>query len=111
MEEWLFSYGTLQQEGVQLSTFGRLLTGRADALPGFAETWVRITDPDVLAKSGKDMHPIVAPSGDPADSVAGMVFQVTAAELAQADRYEVDDYKRVAITLASGLRAWVYVAA
>lgn len=109
--EWLFSYGTLQQEGVQLSTFGRLLEGRPDALPGFRQTMVRITDPDVLAKSGKDFHPIVAPSADPADAIEGTVFQVTAEELVQADLYEVDDYKRVAVTLKSGLHAWVYVAA
>ena len=109
--EWLFSYGTLQQEGVQRSTFGRLLEGRPDALPGFRQTLVRITDPEVLAKSGKDFHPIVAPSADPADEIAGTAFQVSAEELAQADLYEVDDYKRVAVTLKSGLKAWVYVAA
>ena len=109
--EWLFSYGTLQQEGVQLSTFGRLLEGRPDALPGFRQTMVRITDPEVLAKSGEDFHPIVAPSTDPADAIAGTVFQVTPEELAQADRYEVDDYTRVAVALKSGLKAWVYVAA
>ena len=111
LTEWLFSYGTLQQEGVQRSTFGRLLEGRPDALPGFRQTLVRITDPEVLAKSGKDFHPIVAPSADPADEIAGTAFQVSAEELAQADLYEVDDYKRVAVTLKSGLKAWVYVAA
>jgi hypothetical protein len=31
----LFSYGTLQQEDVQWSTFGRLLEGQRDELPGF----------------------------------------------------------------------------
>ncbi len=31
----LFSYGTLQQEDVQLSTFGRLLQGQRDELLGF----------------------------------------------------------------------------
>lgn len=105
--EWLFSYGALQQAEVQLATFGRLLEGRPDRLPGFRRTMVRITDPDVLAKSGKDMHPIVMVSGDPADQIEGMAFQVTPAELAQADLYEVSDYKRVAVTLASGLDAWV----
>ena len=35
---WLFSYGTLQQDEVQLATFGRLLEGRKDALPGYATT-------------------------------------------------------------------------
>jgi gamma-glutamylcyclotransferase (GGCT)/AIG2-like uncharacterized protein YtfP len=45
------------------------------------------------------------------DSVAGMVFEVTAEELAAADAYEVSDYKRVAAPLASGVTAWVYVKA
>jgi hypothetical protein len=108
--EWLFSYGTLQQEGVQLSTFGRLLDGAPDALPGFRQTVVRITDPEVLAKSGKEFHPIVAPSADPVDEIEGTVFQVAVEELARADLYEVEDYKRVAVTLKSGLKAWVYVA-
>lgn len=107
----LFSYGTLQQAGVQLETFGRLLQGRPDALPGYARTLVRITDPAVLAASGEEFHPIVAPSGDPADAVEGAVFEITAEELAAADTYEVSDYKRVAVRLRSGLEAFVYVAA
>jgi hypothetical protein len=35
MTELLFSYGTLRQRDVQLSTFGRLLDGRPDAIVGF----------------------------------------------------------------------------
>jgi hypothetical protein len=31
----LFSYGTLQEQAVQQSTFGRLLKGQEDELPGF----------------------------------------------------------------------------
>ena len=107
----LFSYGTLQLERVQLETFGRRLTGAADALPGYGRTMVRITDPAVIAASGADHHPIVAASGDPEDSVEGMVFEITADELAAADTYEVSDYKRVEVVLKSGLRAWVYIRA
>lgn len=110
MTELLFSYGTLQQEGVQIAQFGRRLSGRADALVGFRQEMVEITDPDVLAKSGKRFHPIVMPGG-PDDRVPGMVFQISAAELAAADAYEVSDYKRVAAPLASGRTAWVYVKA
>jgi hypothetical protein len=33
--EFLFSYGTLQLEAVQMATFGRQLTGTSDALRGF----------------------------------------------------------------------------
>ena len=108
--ELLFSYGTLQQEGVQMAQFGRRLEGRADALPGWRTAMVEITDPDVLAKSGKTHHPIVMP-GRKDDSVAGMVFEITAEELAAADAYEVADYKRIAAPLASGVTAWVYVKA
>ena len=107
----LFSYGTLQLESVQMETFGRLLAGAADALPGYSRTMVRITDPAVIAASGADHHPIVAASGDPADTVQGMVFEITAEELAAADTYEVSDYRRVEATLASGLRAFVYIKA
>ncbi|MFL6678998.1 MAG: gamma-glutamylcyclotransferase family protein [Burkholderiaceae bacterium] len=105
----LFSYGTLQQDDVQRATFGRLLQGQADALPGFAQSLVAIDDPQVVATSGKTHHPIVRHSGIASDRVAGTVFEVSDDELARADGYEVAAYRRVAVTLASGLRAWVYV--
>jgi len=107
----LFSYGTLQDKAVQLANFGRELGGQADRMQGYRQDWVEITDPDVLATSGQTHHPIVSPSSAPGDSVAGMVFQISDAELAAADAYEVSDYKRVAVPLASGLTAWVYVKA
>ena len=43
------------------------------------------------------------------DRVTGTVFEITAEELANADKYEVADYQRVAAPLASGRTAWVYV--
>lgn len=107
----LFSYGTLQLADVQMAQFGRLLEGSEDALPGYAQTLVEITDPDVIAKSGQRFHPIVTETGNPADGIAGMVFAITEAELAAADEYEVDDYRRVLVQLASGRDAWVYVKA
>lgn len=108
---FLFSYGTLQLEEVQLASFGRKLDGQADALPGYRQTMLEITDSAVLATSGEKFHPIVTPSGDPADAVPGQVFRISAAELAAADAYEVADYQRVEVTLRSGIRAWVYVKA
>lgn len=109
--ELLFSYGTLQDKTVQLANFGRELVGQQDAMLGYSQSWVEITDPAVLATSGKTHHPIVAPTAENGASVAGMVFQITEQELAAADAYEVSDYKRVAVPLASGLTAWVYVQA
>ena len=110
MTELLFSYGTLQQDGVQMAQFGRKLSGQSDALQGWRSEMVQITDPDVLAKSGKAFHPIVMP-GRKDDQVPGMVFEITGEELAAADSYEVSDYRRVSAQLASGKTAWVYVKA
>jgi gamma-glutamylcyclotransferase (GGCT)/AIG2-like uncharacterized protein YtfP len=107
----LFSYGTLRDPAVQVARFGRLLNGCADVLPGFREQLVEITDPEVLRLSGLRHHPIVTASGDAADQVAGTVFAITPAELAAADEYEVDDYRRIRVPLRSGLDAWVYVSA
>jgi gamma-glutamylcyclotransferase (GGCT)/AIG2-like uncharacterized protein YtfP len=106
--ERLFSYGTLQQENVQLATFGRLLKGTPDALIGFVSRMVEIKDTQVVATSGKTHHPGVTRSGRPSDRVPGTVFEITKAELASADAYEVDEYERVEADLASGGRAWVY---
>jgi gamma-glutamylcyclotransferase (GGCT)/AIG2-like uncharacterized protein YtfP len=107
----LFSYGTLQDKAVQVSNFGRELSGRPDSILGYAQTLVAITDPAVVALSGKTHHPIVQPSADPRDEVPGTVFEITAQELAAADEYEVSDYKRVSVPLKSGAQAWVYVRA
>lgn len=60
----LFSYGTLQLPEVQMAQFGRLLEGSDDALPGYAQTLVEITDPDVIAKSSQRFHPIVTETGN-----------------------------------------------
>ena len=107
----LFSYGTLQLERVQWETFGRKLEGNGDALLGFKQTVLEITDPEVLNISGERFHPIVVASSDPTDTVAGTVFWITPEELSAADRYEVADYQRVEAGLVSGGRAWVYVRA
>ena len=105
----LFSYGTLQQAHVQLSTFGRLLQGQRDELVGFEQSVVKIEDPQVVATSGQTHHPIVKFNGKLDSRVSGTVFEVTDAELARADQYEVGAYRRVSATLASGKQAWVYV--
>lgn len=106
---YLFSYGTLQDKAVQLANFGRELTGSADAMPGYEQSWVEITDPEVVATSGKTRHPILRPGSDSGAPIPGMVFQITPEELAAADSYEVSDYQRVSVVLKSGVEAWVYV--
>ncbi|MEU8397000.1 gamma-glutamylcyclotransferase family protein [Nonomuraea sp. NPDC048892] len=106
----LFSYGTLRQREVQLAVFGRELSGTPDRLPGYRLSLLEITDPHVVEVSGATHHPILEATGDPADVVEGAALRVTEDELTAADAYEVDDYERALVPLASGLRGWVYAA-
>jgi gamma-glutamylcyclotransferase (GGCT)/AIG2-like uncharacterized protein YtfP len=106
----LFSYGTLQKEDVQRSTFGRRLEGRPDSLPGFQRDAVKIEDAAIIRALGRTHHANVIPANRTNSGLEGTVFEITDAELAQADEFEAQfSYRRVAVTLASGNRAWVYV--
>ena len=106
----LFSYGTLQQEDVQLSTFGRRLNGQRDELLGVERSLVKIDDPKVVVTLGKTHHDNVQFTGNNDSRVPGMVFEITDGELASVDEYEAPfRYERVVATLASGAEAWVYV--
>ena len=108
---YLFSYGTLQQDDVQRSTFGRRLHGTPDELVGFIVVEVRIENNDVIARSGKAFHPLARSTGSMKHRVPGTVYEVTEAELEHSDQYEVDAYQRVTTRLKSGKIAWVYVEA
>lgn len=72
---YLFSYGTLQQEEVQLSTFGRRLVGAPDSLIGYVVAKVRIEDSEVVATSGKEFHPIARKTGAFNHRVPGTVLR------------------------------------
>jgi gamma-glutamylcyclotransferase (GGCT)/AIG2-like uncharacterized protein YtfP len=59
---------------------------------------------------GRTHHANVIFTGCAGSRVPGTVFEVTDAELVAADEYERPaSYERVAVTLASGKEAWVYV--
>ncbi|MBM3737210.1 MAG: gamma-glutamylcyclotransferase [Acidobacteria bacterium] len=91
----LFSYGSLQQDSVQMSTFGRLLSGERDGLPGYE-----------ASMAGPNANARFTGGGE---TLPGVVFEITDAELAAADEYEEpDSYTRRQVTLASGKQAWVY---
>ena len=107
--ERLFSYGTLQTDPVQISTFGRRLTGQPDALVGYRLRMIQITDQDFVATSGAEYHRNLEFTGNASDLVEGTLLSVTQHELEQADAYEPDDYERARVTLRSGNEAWVYL--
>ena len=104
----LFSYGTLQDEAVQLSTFGRHLKGVSDSLSGYRQTRIPIKDQPGVSD---DQYYLNAQhTGRETDRVSGIRFEVTQQELEQADLYEATaDYKRIVVKLDSGTKAWVYV--
>jgi gamma-glutamylcyclotransferase (GGCT)/AIG2-like uncharacterized protein YtfP len=103
----LFSYGTLQFENVQRALFQRTLQGSQDRLKGYRKTTLNIPDHDGRMAT----YPVIDSTENPLDIVEGMVFEITEHEMQQADDYEGDAYTRIAVTLASGLQAWVYVRA
>ena len=106
----VFSYGTLQEEHVQLSTFGRLLAGQRDELSGCEPSTVEIADPRIAAAAGRTHHANLTFNGKDDSRVPGTVFDITETELRAADQYERGaGYVRIAVTLASGTEAWVYV--
>ena len=109
-KHYLFSYGTLQLEKVQIENYGRLLEGQKDTLFGYKLDKLKITDAEVLKKSGKEFHPIAVKTSSPNDVIEGTIFEITEEELIETDKYEVSDYQRVLETFLSGKKAWVYIA-
>lgn len=110
--ESLFTYGALQEPDVQLDTFGRLIDGHEDSLSGF-----RLDDSDgtdgrgAPATTTSSRRRALRHTGSPHDRVFGAVLQLSPAELDAADEYLMSGVRRTSVTLASGLTAWVYVAA
>ena len=106
--ERIFSYGTLLQKGVQLEICGRILNGKKDTVKGFCVKNIEITDEFALITSHEKIHPIIFFTGQSKHKVPGTVFEVTHDDLLKIDRYEVDEYKRVEVTLISGKKSWIY---
>jgi gamma-glutamylcyclotransferase (GGCT)/AIG2-like uncharacterized protein YtfP len=109
MNEWLFSYGTLQKEKVQLELFGRILQGSGDTLKNYKVATIEIKDESFLSKGEQKYQQTAVISNDKNDSIKGTVFEITEEELFLADKYEPDGYKRIRVILESGKDAWIYV--
>ena len=111
MKLLLFSYGTLQNENIQLEIFGRKLNGLKDRLRGFRIGQLQLATGNEPNPENIQSYP-VAIAGDPQkDYIDGKIYQLTPEELQQADRYETGAYKRVNLQLESGKLAWVYLSA
>ena len=107
--EYLFSYGTLQAEAVQLANFGRSLDGEPDALVGYALALIPLQGAAHLTHAGATHLRNARFTGNASDVVEGVRLAVTREELERADAYErTADYHRVRVRLRSGREAWIY---
>jgi Gamma-glutamyl cyclotransferase, AIG2-like len=111
VKEYLFSYGTLQEEEVQFALFGRSLTGFSDMLIGYEISPIEITDEAFLSRGEETEQLTLVPSRDKQGKIEGTVFEVSEDELFLAEKYEPHNYKRIKVRLESGKQAWVYLAA
>jgi len=95
----LFTYGTLQENTIQLELFGRILLGVKDVLEGYK----------ISENKYEDIYPVLFQTKNIADIITGKTYELSSQELEKADNYEGPDYKRVKVTLVSGKKAWVYI--
>jgi len=97
--EYLFTYGTLQKENIQLTVFSRTLSGFNDTLFGY-----KLSDEKVVG-----VYPVMQSSKEPSDFVNGRVYMCSNEEILEVDKYEGPAYKRIKVVLNSGKSAWAYV--
>lgn len=95
--ELIFSYGTLQDEEVQLAVFQRSLKGEKD----------RLLDYQLQSAQVYGRYPVVRPVSH--CIATGMCYELKPEELALADAYEGPGYRRKLLPLESGRKAWVYL--
>lgn len=96
----LFTYGTLQEDEVQLSLFSRRLNGESASITGY------IISPTKIA----NRYPTLAYTKIKTDILVGKVYVLTQAELEKVDQYEGEAYKRIQVVIESGKKVWAYIA-
>lgn len=97
---YIFTYGTLQETEVQLGVFSRPLVGFQDELHHYRISNIKVANTyPTLEHTGSDQH-----------KITGKVYTLTPQELIKADAYEGEAYERKEVNLASGKKAWVYIA-
>ncbi|MEM6541760.1 MAG: gamma-glutamylcyclotransferase family protein [Bacteroidota bacterium] len=97
--QYLFSYGSLQEEDVQKEVVLRKVSGKKDTVRGY-----RLSSKDV-----KQHYPIAEPTGLGSDTIVGVSLKVSYVELYWIDQYETPFYKRIPVVLKSGKKAWMYM--
>lgn len=96
----VFTYGTLQDEEIQLGVFSRLLSGTQDTLSKYK----------IATQKVANQYPTLEHTKNEQDKITGKIYTLSPEELKKADAYEGAAYERIEITLVSGKKAWVYTA-
>jgi gamma-glutamylcyclotransferase (GGCT)/AIG2-like uncharacterized protein YtfP len=99
----LFTYGTLQNDDIQETIFGRHLQGTPETLIGYVIKEIQIEE-----EFGIVYYPIIMETNNPEDTINGIVYEINSNDLRQADLYEGLHYKRVEVHLQSNEKAWAY---
>ncbi|WP_431242595.1 gamma-glutamylcyclotransferase family protein [Flavobacterium sp. P21] len=102
--EKLFSYGTLRSKQIQMQVFNKVLTGTADQLLGYKLKSLQIEE-----EFGMADYVVAVASENASEIIHGVVYNVTATDLAKVDLFESNAYRRIQVTLKSGTVAWVYM--
>ncbi|SDD58300.1 Uncharacterized conserved protein YtfP, gamma-glutamylcyclotransferase (GGCT)/AIG2-like family [Pricia antarctica] len=97
--EFLFTYGTLQDERLHHALFHKKMEGTSDTLRCY-----RISEAKV-----NGVYDMAEHTGNEEDTVEGIVYKIAEEHLKGADEYEGDLYERISVTLVSGKKAWVYI--
>lgn len=99
----LFAYGSLKEPEIQQNIFGRTLKGENDCLVGYVVNEIKIEE-----EFGMATYPIITQTEVDQDRINGVVYEVSAADLHNADTYEGKLYKRIEVLLESKEVAWTY---
>ena len=102
--EKLFSYGTLRSKQIQMQLFNKVLTGTKDQLLNHKLKSLQIEE-----EFGMTDYFVAVASDNLSDAIKGIVFDISSSDLAKADLFESNSYKRVQVTLKSGIIAWIYI--
>ena len=97
---YIFSYGTLGDEPIQVEIFGERIEPKPDSIQNFV---VR----DLIEESG--IYPIAYHKKG--QELRGNLLRVNAQQLENADEYEGPSYVRSLIDTKGGFQAWLYHAA
>lgn len=103
--EKLFAYGSLKENDIQQTIFGRSLQGTPVTLMGYVVKEILIEE-----EFGMEPYPIIAATNNDEDTIDGMLYELTVRELQLADTYEGKYYKRIEVQLQSNEVAWAYSA-